>query len=129
MEDAPLYLIPSLFKNECGVSWQMEGEWAPMIAYSARGQGLLKGAKAADPEKQLIQAFGASRARVLLALREPVTTLELSHQLHMATSSVSQQLKRLRSAGLAESQRSGQYVYYQLSRKGENLIRVFQTGD
>jgi DNA-binding transcriptional ArsR family regulator len=129
LDDAPLYLIPSIFKQDCGVSWQMETGWSPMIAYSARGQGLIQKPRLPEPEKQLIQAFGASRARLLLALREPVTTLELSHRLHMASSSISQQLKRLRAAGLVESQRSGQYVYYRLSRKGENLISVFEGGD
>ncbi|MBK8022208.1 MAG: winged helix-turn-helix transcriptional regulator [Chloroflexi bacterium] len=129
LSDEAFYLVPSLFKACDGVSWQLETDLSPMIIYGARGQGLWRRSKLPEPEKQLIQAFGVSRARVLLALRTPITTMELGRRLGIAGSSISQHLKRLRAAGLVESHRSGQYVYYQLTRRGDTLLTVFETAD
>jgi DNA-binding transcriptional ArsR family regulator len=62
---------------------------------------------------------------VLLALREPENTVALARALHLTESAVSQHLKRLTSAGLVESRRSGHRVYYRLSARGSKLISLF----
>ncbi len=120
-----LLIAPSIFKNPSGVSWQIVPEWQPMLAYGARGSGLWYTTRRPDPEKELELTLGAARARILLALVDPTTTSELGIRLHMSAGAVSQQLTRLRKARLVESQRSGHRVYYRLTERGENLVRLF----
>ena len=69
----------------------------------------------------------AGRASVLAELiNTPATTTELAHHLHLTAGAVSQHLSLLQRAGLVNPQRSGKRVYYQLSPKGSDLLRLFR---
>jgi DNA-binding transcriptional ArsR family regulator len=68
--------------------------------------------------------FGASRARVLFAVRDPRTTAELASELRLAPSTVSGHLQSLRSAGVLTRVRHGRRVYYQLNAVGQKLLDV-----
>ncbi len=118
-----LQLVPTIFTG-CGRALQVTPEWHPMIVYSARGVGLYKCETRAS--KPLELAVGAGRARVLQGLRAPSTTGELAHRLGLTAGAISQQLERLKRAGLVEAHRSGKRVYYQLTRRGEELIALFE---
>jgi DNA-binding transcriptional ArsR family regulator len=76
------------------------------------------------PPQQLAQLVGASRARVLAALKQPRTTAELAADLELAASTVSAHLSALAEAGLLERQRSGRAVYYCLSNRGRKLVAL-----
>lgn len=120
-----LYLTPSAFSSPSCLAWQYAPYWDPMIIYGARGAGAWYTPKLPDPIEELEQAIGGARAQVLLALREPENTVALARALHLTESAVSQHLKRLTSAGLVESRRSGHRVYYRLSERGSKLISLF----
>ncbi len=127
-----LQLVPSLFSargdsNKCAVSWQVAPEWLPMLIYEARGLGLWRQqpVEPADPNESLALMVGASRARLLQTLIEPIHTNELAQRLSLTAGAVSQQLGKLAQAGLIESYRSGSKVYYQLSDRGGRLLEVF----
>lgn len=122
-----LYLTPALFHLPDSISWQITPEWDPMLIYSARGAGGWYTPQMPDPIEELELALGAARAQVLLALRDPEHTVGLARMLHLTESAVSQHLKRLTSAGLVDSRRSGHHVYYRLSDRGHSLINLFAT--
>jgi len=118
-----IQLVPVIFAG-CGRAYQITPEWRPMILYSARGVGLYNGETRAS--KPLELALGASRAQVLQGLRVPATTGELAHRLQLTSGAISQQLDRLKRAGLVEPHRSGKRVYYRLTRLGEELMALFE---
>lgn len=120
-----MYFTPSLFYQPSHLSWQVAPEWDPMVIYSARGAGGWFNPELPEPAKALENALGAARAQVLVALTEPAHTVALARMLHLTESAVSQHLKRLTSAGLVESRRSGHRVYYRLSERGSGLIDLF----
>jgi DNA-binding transcriptional ArsR family regulator len=122
-----LYLTPALFHLPDSLSWQITPEWEPMLIYSARGAGGWYTPQMPDPIEDLELALGATRAQVLLALRDPEHTVGLARMLHLTESAVSQHLKRLTSAGLVDSRRSGHHVYYRLSERGSSLINLFAS--
>jgi DNA-binding transcriptional ArsR family regulator len=118
-----IQLVPTIFTG-CGRMLQVTPEWHPMIVYGARGVGLYnRETRAAQP---LELALGAGRARVLQGLRNPSTTGEMAHRLGLTSGAVSQQLERLKRAGLVEPHRNGKRVYYQLTQRGEELIALFE---
>jgi len=121
-----LYLVPSMLTCPDSVMWQISPEYEPMLIYGAHGSGLwYESPVLPNPEKELVMALGEGRARVLLALINPAPTSELAHKLHMTSGALSQQLKRLRGAGLVTTQRRGYFVYYGLSERGQKLIDLF----
>jgi DNA-binding transcriptional ArsR family regulator len=117
-----IQLVPTIF-SVGGRNWKATPEWRPMIMYSARGIGIYNQATRAS--KPLELALGAGRARVLQGLRTPASTGELAHKLNLTSGAISQQLHRLMRAGLVQPHRSGKRVYYRLTRRGEELIALF----
>jgi DNA-binding transcriptional ArsR family regulator len=118
-----IQLVPTVFTG-CGRVYQVTPEWRPMIGYSARGVGLYN--RETRASKPLELALGAGRARVLQGLRVPSTTGEVAHRLGLTSGAISQQLERLKRAGLVEPHRNGKRVYYRLTPRGEELIALFE---
>jgi DNA-binding transcriptional ArsR family regulator len=118
-----IQLVPTIFTG-CGRAYQVSPNWRPMIVYSARGVGIYN--RETRASKPLELALGAGRASVLLALRNPASTGELARRLTVTSGAVSQQLDRLKQAGLVEAHRSGKRVYYRLTQHGEELIALFE---
>lgn len=116
-------LVPAIFV--CNLTWQIEPEWQPMLAYQSRGTGLWWRENEAVPDESLEIALGAGRAHVLRILATPSSTGEIAHQLEITAGAASQHLSRLQQAGLTEPRRSGQRVYYHLTRRGEKLLALF----
>ena len=117
-----LQLVPSIFSGR--IMHQFTPEWTPMIIYTARGHGLWQQARA-EPEEALRTLIGDSRSRILQLLVNPMNTGELAHAMQMTSGAISQHLGRLSQAGMVESLRSGNRVYYRLSQKGEALLALF----
>ncbi len=119
-----LHLVPSAFGNF--LMWQVTPDYKPMIIYGARGIGTWQHAQP-DLNESLELLLGAGRASVLAELVDtPATTSELALHLHLTASAVSQHLSLLHRAGLVSPQRSGKRVYYQLSAKGADFLRLFR---
>jgi DNA-binding transcriptional ArsR family regulator len=118
-----LHLVPSVFG--AGVMWQAAPEYNPMIIYGARGVGLWQQTQP-DLDESLELLLGAGRAAVLAELDSPATTSELALNLHLTAGAVSQHLSVLNRAGLVHAHRSGKRVYYSLSQKGADLLRLFR---
>jgi DNA-binding transcriptional ArsR family regulator len=118
-----IQLVPTIF-DVAGRMSKITPEWRPMIGYSARGVGLYNHQPRAS--RPLEVALGAGRARVLQGLRSPATTGDIARRLGLTSGAVSQHLDRLRRAGLVEPHRSGKWVYYQLTRRGEELVALFE---
>ncbi len=66
--------------------------------------------------------LGTTRARLLSALRSPMTTTALARELGVTPSAISQHLSFLYRGGLLTRQRSGCAVLYQLSDLGLTLL-------
>jgi len=123
LDGTGVQLVPGIFV--CNLTWQIEPEWQPMLSYQSRGIGLWWRQNEAVPDESLEIALGAGRARVLRVLATPSSTGEIAHQLEITAGAASQHLSRLQQAGLTEPRRSGQRVYYHLTRRGEKLLALF----
>lgn len=123
LDQEGLHLVPSVFG--AGVMWQVAPEYNPMIIYGARGIGQWQQTQP-DLDESLELLLGPGRASVLAELDSPATTSELALNLHLTAGAVSQHLNVLNRAGLVQSNRSGKRVYYSLSQKGEDLLRLFR---
>jgi DNA-binding transcriptional ArsR family regulator len=117
-----IQLVPMIF-NGAGRAIQITPGWHPMIGYTARGIGLYQ--RETRASKPLELALGAGRASVLQSLTMPASTGELAQRLMVTSGAVSQHLKRLMWAGLVESHRSGKRIYYRLTKRGVDLIALF----
>lgn len=119
-----LLLVPSIF------SWPdvftvHAPAWRSSIYYPARGIGMLwDGAATADGDgtDPLSLLAGPGRARVLRALTQPATTLELAQRLAVAPAAISSHLQRLYRGGLLERIRIGRRVFYRRSAAGSGVV-------
>ena len=123
LDQEGLHLVPSVFGH--GLMWQIAPDYQPMVIYSARGVGQWQ-IDQPDLDESLELLLGAGRASVLAELDQPATTSELALQLHLTAGAVSQHLNLLQRAGLVQANRSGKRVYYSLSQKGSELLRLFR---
>jgi DNA-binding transcriptional ArsR family regulator len=116
-----IQLIPSIFSDVRRI--QIVPEWRPRLTIPVRGRGLW-GQKPRTHSLEL--ALGTGKARVLQGLQMTASTGELAHRLGVSSGAVSQLLNRLARAGLVEPHRSGKRVYYRLTKRGEELIALFE---
>lgn len=127
LKGSGIKLVPAALGWD-GITWQIDSDFEPMIIYGARGAGLWN-----QPEQKTFEDYdpsleitiGAGRARILTALSDPVNTGELARKLNVTAGAISQHLGKLTEAGLVESHRSGNRVFYRLSPRGEQLLAVF----
>jgi DNA-binding transcriptional ArsR family regulator len=91
-----------------------------VIAYAAPGTSLLW--EVADRDGAgLGQVLGPTRARVMLAVAMPASTVDVAHQLDMSNALASHHLKALEDRGLVDGVRFGRRVYYRLTARGQRL--------
>lgn len=123
LESDSIHLTPVIFAANA-VYHQLYEPWQPMFLYTPRGAGLWN-YESPEPSKALEMTLGAGKARVLMALADPLNTGELAHKLSLTAGAVSQQLGKLHHAGLVESHRSGKNVFYRLTMRGSQLVGLF----
>jgi DNA-binding transcriptional ArsR family regulator len=100
------------------------------VSYQARGAAVLSTSAAARPLRsqapergdRLAIAVGRGRAALMRALVVPTTTTALADAVGLATSTVSEHLAALLSAGLVTRRRAGARVLYGLDRSGSALL-------
>jgi len=123
LESDSFRLAPVIFGDNM-VFHQLVEPWEPMLLYTPRGAGLWN-YETPEPSEALELTLGAGKARVLLALIDPLSTGELAYKLSLTAGAVSQQLGKLHQAGLVESHRSGKNVFYRLTMRGNQLVELF----
>jgi len=101
--------------------------YQPTITYPARGIATLWEAGAPPTSDALIALIGRTRAQLLIALDEPVSTTALARQLSITPGAVSQHLSVLLGAGLAARSRVGRLVLYRRTRSGDALTEECMT--
>jgi DNA-binding transcriptional ArsR family regulator len=120
-----LVLCPNPFAD---YTWfQRVGDGPVMLIYPARGAGNL-GAPAHRPavNERLSAMIGETKAQILGEADQPISTLQLAERLSMTSGAVSQHIGQLYAADLLQRQRVRRYVYYVLSQRGRDLIRLFE---
>ncbi|GIK64895.1 MAG: transcriptional regulator [Chloroflexota bacterium] len=118
-----LQLVPGVFQRK-GVP-DIRPDERSMLRYPARGIGLMQADPPTPAEESLRLLVGEGKARVLMSLTLPRSTQELARHLNLSAGAISQHLRLMQQAGFVESHRSGYYVFYRLSTRGERLLEVF----
>jgi DNA-binding transcriptional ArsR family regulator len=114
-----LLLVPAVFAWP--IVWPMsDPPWQPALVYAPPGVANLWEPvdTAADA---LAKLLGRGRARVLLGLERPASTLELSNRMGASPAAISEHLGILRRAGLAVPRREGRQVLYARTSLGDEL--------
>jgi DNA-binding transcriptional ArsR family regulator len=97
--------------------------WLPTLVYPATGiAGIWQISRA--PNEALERLLGRTRAVVLTALDEPVSTAALAAQVGLSPGGVSRHLIALRDAGLVSAARHGHQVRYSRTDIGTALLRA-----
>jgi DNA-binding transcriptional ArsR family regulator len=122
-----IQIVPTIFRG-CGRMFQIVPDWQPMLAYGVRGAGLWY-QKPPSSNQSLELALGKGRARVLEVLKTPSSSGEVAFKTKTSAANASQHLRRLTGAGLVQPRRSGKWVYYHLTERGEHLLALFETSD
>ncbi len=101
----------------------IEEPWLPTIVYPAAGIAGLWRAPAAPPGA-LGRLLGRTRARVLAALDQPLSTTALAAVTELSPAGASRHLLALRDAGLVRAVRHGHEVRYRRTQLGSAILRA-----
>ncbi|GAA3574748.1 DUF5937 family protein [Nonomuraea rosea] len=115
-----LWLVPALFVPQTIAP--VGPDEPPTVVYRCRGIGTLWELPAARPPEALAELIGATRARLLATLDEPMSTTELARRHGVTPSAVSQHLAVLRRAGLLSRARVGHLVLYARTELADQLM-------
>ncbi|MET8950890.1 DUF5937 family protein [Streptomyces sp. NPDC004393] len=115
-----LVLLPSVF-NWPHVGVDKSPVTTASIRYPAVGVGLLWEDPPPAPTG-LAPVLGHTRAALLTALAEPLTTTDLAGRLGITPSAVSQHLGALRGAGLVATQRRGRTALHLRTERADHLV-------
>jgi DNA-binding transcriptional ArsR family regulator len=114
-----LMLLPAVFTWP-SVWPRSDPPWDPALVYPPPGIGELWAPESRGYEA-LAALVGQRRARILLELDRPASTLELARRLGASAGGVSEHLSVLRRAGLVSGRREGRRVIYARTVKGDAL--------
>jgi DNA-binding transcriptional ArsR family regulator len=114
-----------LLLTPCTMAWptvrKMIEPYQPTITYPPRGIATLWETGTAPTPAALAALVGRTRASMLAALAEPISTTSLAHRLLITPGAVSQHLSVLLDCGLATRSRVGRFVLYRRTRSGDAL--------
>ncbi|MGW3606017.1 ArsR/SmtB family transcription factor [Micromonospora sp. NPDC005161] len=114
-----LLLVPCIFSYK--PSPPVSPDEPPMLAYPCRGVATLWAPAPTADATALASLLGASRARLLHLLAEPLPTVEIARRLAVTPSAVSQHLQVLHATGLVTRARDGRHVLYRRTPLGDQL--------
>ena len=101
----------------------IEEPWQPTIIYPAAGIAELWQAPAAPPGA-LGRLLGRTRALILAALDQPLSTTALAAATELSPAGVSRHLLALRDAGLLTTARHGHEIRYRRTELGSALLHA-----
>ncbi|WP_238442118.1 ArsR/SmtB family transcription factor [Streptomyces pratensis] len=113
-----LVLVPSFFGRHCAVLTEPPAQ--PTLFYPALGVSEVW--HRADSTDALAGLLGESRAAVLVAVGESLSTTETAGEAGIAASTASHHLDALRAAGLIASRRAGRRVLHARTPLGDALV-------
>jgi DNA-binding transcriptional ArsR family regulator len=117
-----LLLMPSAYLWP-HVAAIIDEPWLPTIIYPATGiAGLWQTSPA--PSGALERLLGRTRARVLTALDQPLSTTALAALTELSPAGASRHLLALRDAGLLSTTRHGHEVHYRRTKLGSALLHA-----
>jgi DNA-binding transcriptional ArsR family regulator len=122
-----LLLMPSAYLWP-HVASIVDEPWLPTIIYPATGIAGLWQAPAAPPGA-LGRLLGRTRARVLTALDQPISTTALAAVTELSPAGVSTHLLALRDAGLVSAARHGHEVRYRRTELGSAPLHARREND
>jgi hypothetical protein len=114
-----LVLVPSVMAPRCAVVTEPPAQ--PTLYYPAPGVSERWADDGTAAERALAALLGAGRARVLLAVRAPLSTSEVAAACGLAVSTASHHLSLLAAARLVDSRRDGGRVVHVRTPLGEAL--------
>jgi DNA-binding transcriptional ArsR family regulator len=120
VDERGFLLMPSAFLWP-HVAAIIEQPWLPTIVYPAAGIAGLWQAPAAPPDT-LERLLGRTRALVLTALDQPLSTTAVAALIELSPAGASRHLLALRDAGLVSTARHGHEVHYRRTRLGFALL-------
>src|SRR5581483_10451445 len=126
LDERGLVLMPSAYGWPAVIAIA-DPPWVPTVVYPARGVADLWRAPTAPPDA-LARLLGRTRALVLAALDEPLSTTALAALLELSPAGVSRHLLALRDAGLAEVELHGHEVRYARTSLGRALLAGRRAG-
>ncbi|WP_129664164.1 helix-turn-helix domain-containing protein [Phytoactinopolyspora endophytica] len=115
-----LVLVPSVMARRCAVLTERPAQ--PTLFYPAHGVTETWSHDDGAGEAALAGLLSAGRARLLLALREPLSTSEAASAAGMSVSTASEHLAVLRRSRLVDRRRDGARVLHSRSPLGEALL-------
>jgi hypothetical protein len=119
LADRGLLLVPAVFTWP-GVWPRTDAPWDPALVYPPPGTAEIW--QPEPPRAEALKALlGERRARILLELERPASTLELAGRLHVSAGGVNGHLSVLRRAGLVSRRREGRRVIYARTAIGDTL--------
>src|SRR6266487_184886 len=101
--------------------------YQPTITYPARGIATLWETGAPPASGALVALIGRTRARLLIALAEPISTTAVARQLSITPGAASQHLSVLLAAGRPTRSRVGPLVLYRRPRSGDLITEACTT--
>lgn len=119
-----LLLMPSayLWPNVAAI---VEEPWQPTIVYPADGIAELWGSPVVS--EALGRLLGRTRARILTALDQPLSTTAVAAVHDLSPAGASRHLLALRDAGLATAARHGHEVRYSRTELGSVLLQATEA--
>ncbi|MFD7663651.1 ArsR/SmtB family transcription factor [Streptomyces sp. NPDC059788] len=115
-----LLLVPLVFAHKPAPP--VTTEVAPVLAYPSRGVATLwADTPPSASSGALAELVGATRARLLVQLEEPLATVEIARRFRVTPSAVSQHLRVLFATGLVTRARNGRQVLYRRTELGDRL--------
>jgi hypothetical protein len=121
-----LLLVPSVFAWP-DVFLTVRPPWRTAIIYPSRGIADLWEHTASPCLKGLQQLVGPSCAKVINNLQVPKTTTEMAAAIGLSQAATSEQITKLRQAGILERTRIGRQVFYSLNQRGMALLTSFNV--
>jgi hypothetical protein len=122
LADRGLLLVPAVFTWP-SVWPRTDPPWDPALVYPPPGTADLW--RPDPPRAEALKALlGERRARVLLELDRPASTLELARRMQVSAGGVNSHLSVLRQAGLVSRRREGRRVIYTRTAIGDTLGSV-----
>lgn len=113
-----LVFVPTHFTPHA--SYPFNAETPPYILYPALGRGRLDLPEPAP--QRAVRLLGATRATLLMNLREPMSSTTVAARRRISVSAANQQLRWLRDVGLVTTIRDGRAVLYLRTSAAEAVL-------
>jgi len=124
VDDRTVLLVPTVAGPDA-LSGHLDQPGVLQLAYAARGSDELWASEPVSHAQELTALLGASRARILVAVRRPETTSDLAVRLGRSPANVSFHLQGLARMGLVDKNRRGRRVLYRATPRGASLVALF----